>query len=255
VVGDGLPTLGAVLPGSDREGLPGPVDPTGAVNVRAAMAVAAVALATLETQDDPTPLDALVRRLEDVGTVPSLVCLLRARRHAATGDLSAAVRELRLAAQATDRLAPKLRPLVHATLGRLRVAQSPAALDDGIDACREGRRLAVLSACESNLTGATVPNEVIGLPSALLQVGFAGVIASSWKVDDLATAYLMTAFYQLWCQEGQEPAVALNRAQQWLRTATRADLTALLPGTEPEGDGRYSYANPRYWAAFAFTGA
>lgn len=78
------------------------------------------------------------------------------------------------------------------------------------------RRLAVLSACESILTDARLPNEAIGLPSVLLH-GFAGVIASSWKVDDLATAYLMTAFYHQWCEEGQEPAVALNLAQRWLR--------------------------------------
>jgi CHAT domain-containing protein len=118
------------------------------------------------------------------------------------------------------------------------------------------RRLAVLSACESNLTDVSLPNEVVGLPSALLQVGFAGVIASSWKVDDLATAYLMTAFYQQWCEEGQEPAVALNLAQRWLRRATRADLAAMLPDVTPDGDeGQYPYRHPRYWAAFAYTGA
>jgi hypothetical protein len=130
------------------------------------------------------------------------------------------------------------------TLRELRVALRPGR-----------RRLAVLSACESNVTGATVPNEVVGLPSALLQIGFSGVIASSWKVDDLATAYLMTAFYRQWCQEGHEPVIALNLAQQWLRTATRADLIALLPGVEPGGDGQYPYLDPRYWAAFAYTGA
>jgi hypothetical protein len=118
------------------------------------------------------------------------------------------------------------------------------------------RRLAVLSACESNLTDASLPNEVVGLPSALLQVGFAGVMASSWKVDDLATAYLMTAFYQQWCGEGQAPAVALNLAQRWLRTAALSDLTVMLPGVEPGGgDGEYPYRHPRYWAAFAYTGA
>jgi hypothetical protein len=117
------------------------------------------------------------------------------------------------------------------------------------------RRLAVLSACESNLTDASLPNEVVGLPSALLEVGFAGVIASSWKVDDLATAYLMTAFYQQWCVEGDEPAVALSLAQRWLRTATRSDLAAVLPGVEPGGDGEHPYREPRYWAAFAYTGA
>ncbi len=118
------------------------------------------------------------------------------------------------------------------------------------------RRLAVLSACRTNISGSAMPNEVIGLPSVLIQIGFAGVIATGWAVDDLATTYLMTAFYHRWCQEGDEPAVALNRAQQWLRTATRADLTAFLPGLLPVGGpGELPYAEPRYWAAFAYTGA
>ncbi|MET7419874.1 CHAT domain-containing protein [Dactylosporangium sp. NPDC005555] len=117
------------------------------------------------------------------------------------------------------------------------------------------RRLAVLSACETNLTEVTAPNEVVGLPSALLQVGFAGVVASAWKVDDLATAYLMTAFYHLWCGERHPPAVALNLAQRWLRHATRAELTAALPGTDPGGFDDQPFRDPRYWAAFAYTGA
>ncbi|MEV0006398.1 CHAT domain-containing protein [Micromonospora sp. NPDC050980] len=118
------------------------------------------------------------------------------------------------------------------------------------------RRLAVLSACQTNISGSALPNEGIGLPSALIQIGFAGVIATAWSVDDLATTYLMTAFYHLWCQEGHEPAVALNHAQHWLRTATRADLTALLTDIDPPGGfDECPYADPRHWAAFAYTGA
>ena len=118
------------------------------------------------------------------------------------------------------------------------------------------RRLAVLSACQTNRSGSALPNETVGLPSALIQIGFAGVIATAWSVDDLATTYLMVTFYRLWCQEGCEPAEALSRAQRWLRTATRTDLAALLPDVEPPGraDDR-PYVDPRYWAAFAYTGA
>jgi CHAT domain-containing protein len=139
---------------------------------------------------------------------------------------------------------------------RLCFADKQVTLSDLRTALTAGRRrLAVLSACETNVIGANLPNESIGLPAALLQLGFAGVIASAWKVDDLATAYLMTAFYDQWCGEGHEPAVALNRAQQWLRTATRTDLTTLLPGTVPADNGLLPYVNPHYWAAFAYTGA
>ncbi|WP_199516483.1 CHAT domain-containing protein [Nucisporomicrobium flavum] len=116
------------------------------------------------------------------------------------------------------------------------------------------RRLAVLSACHTNLVGSAMPNEVVGLPSALLQIGFAGVIATGWAVDDLATTYLMTAFYHFWCVDGDEPAVALHRARHWLRTATRADLAALVPEVVPP-PGDHAYAQPRFWAPFAYTGA
>jgi CHAT domain-containing protein len=114
----------------------------------------------------------------------------------------------------------------------------------------------VLSACETNLIDTSVPNELVGLPSALIQIGFAGVVAAAWKVDDLATAYLMTEFYRLWCRDGADPVIALNRAQVWLRSATRDDLRAAIPAVEPQGAiGEYPYRHPRYWAAFAYTGA
>ncbi|GAA4263579.1 CHAT domain-containing protein [Dactylosporangium darangshiense] len=132
----------------------------------------------------------------------------------------------------------------HITLQELRRALRPGR-----------RRLAVLSACQTNIIGSALPNEMVGLPSALIQIGFAGVIASAWAVDDLATTYLMAAFYRHWRREGTEPAVALGRAQRWLRGATWADLEALLPGVGPRDDAEYPYADPRYWAAFAYTGA
>jgi CHAT domain-containing protein len=140
---------------------------------------------------------------------------------------------------------------------RLSFADRDVTLDELRRTLRPGRRrLAVLSACQTNLTGAAMPNEMVGLPSALIQLGFAGVIASAWKVDDLATTYLMTAFYRQWRREGEEPAIALNHAQQWLRAATRVELAAQLPGVVPEGDitSQHPYADPRYWAAFAYTG-
>ena len=45
------------------------------------------------------------------------------------------------------------------------------------------RRLAILLACESLLTSSSLPNETLGLPSALLQLGFAGVIATDRRRD------------------------------------------------------------------------
>ncbi len=116
------------------------------------------------------------------------------------------------------------------------------------------RRLAIVSACDMHTTGTDLPNETIGLPSALLQLGFAGVIAASWPVNDRATAYLMVRFHREWRRGEVHPAVALTTAQRWLRDATPADLVALAPGLRPPDDGPRPFAHPVFWAAFAYTG-
>lgn len=59
-------------------------------------------------------------------------------------------------------------------------------------------RLAVLSACETALPGVELPDEVVALPTGLLQAGVAGVVASQWSVPDLSTAMLMAEFYRRW---------------------------------------------------------
>ncbi|MEU6151487.1 CHAT domain-containing protein [Actinosynnema sp. NPDC047251] len=121
----------------------------------------------------------------------------------------------------------------------------------------EPRRLAIVSACDMLNVGEDMPNESIGLPSALLQLGFAGVIAASWKVGDLASAYLMARFHHEWRSGGAHPAVALTVAQRWLQGATIEDLAAFAPSL-PLPDARYGrprpFAHPWHWAAFAYTG-
>jgi hypothetical protein len=97
-------------------------------------------------------------------------------------------------------------------------------------------RLAVLSACETGVVGTNLPDEVIGLPSALIQAGTAGVVASLWSVTDQSTALLMAAFYKYWKQEGLTPVAALRQAQLELRQ-------------NPD------FGHPFYWAAFTYTGA
>lgn len=134
-------------------------------------------------------------------------------------------------------------------------------------------RLAVLSACETALPGTELPDEVIGLPTGLLQAGVAGVVASQWSVPDRATAMLMTEFARLWAGGELPPAVALRQAQQWLRDTTngqklahwRAALKeepALPPDVVEEFVAALSFVEPddrdhtdlRAWAAFAHLG-
>jgi hypothetical protein len=133
-------------------------------------------------------------------------------------------------------------------------------------------RLAVLSACETSLPGTELPDEVVSLPTGLLQAGVAGVIASQWSVPDLATAILMTEFYRRWGD--LPPAVALRDAQQWVRDTTNdqkveeweqalSDGAAWLPRAAGEeliarlafldGDAR-GQAELGAWAGFAHIG-
>ena len=98
-----------------------------------------------------------------------------------------------------------------------------------------GARLATLSACETGVPGARLPDEVVSLPSAFIRAGFAGAIGSLWTVSEKSTAMLMIRFYQLWRAEGKQPVQALARAQKELREDTR-------------------FWHPFYWAAFYMTG-
>ena len=77
-------------------------------------------------------------------------------------------------------------------------------------------------------------NELIGLPTALVQAGTRGVIGSLWKVVDKSTALLMGEFHRLWRDEGASPIAALHDAQKHVRAC--------------------GYDDPFYWAPFSFTG-
>ena len=54
--------------------------------------------------------------------------------------------------------------------------------------------------------GTKLPDEVVALPTAMLQAGFAGVCGSLWSVADISTAMLMVRFYRLWRVDGLTPA-------------------------------------------------
>ena len=96
-------------------------------------------------------------------------------------------------------------------------------------------RLAVLSACETGIPGTELPDEIVSLPTGLVQAGVAGVVGSLWAVDDVSTLLLMRHFYDLWRNDGTEPSEALRQAQIRLRDTTQFD-------------------SPFYWAAFGYTG-
>ncbi len=93
-------------------------------------------------------------------------------------------------------------------------------------------RLVALSACQTAITEfRDIPDEVIGLPTGLVQAGVPGVVGTLWPVEDLSTALIMVRFYECYLRgdpgEGQgpmPPARALRRAQRWLRDVTADEL-------------------------------
>jgi CHAT domain-containing protein/Tfp pilus assembly protein PilF len=95
--------------------------------------------------------------------------------------------------------------------------------------------LVVLSACNTGL-GKDVKGEgLVGLVRGFMYAGSTRVVASLWKVDDDATAELMTRFYREMLEEKRSPAAALREAQvaMWRQRHRRA---------------------PYYWAAFVLQG-
>jgi CHAT domain-containing protein len=99
-------------------------------------------------------------------------------------------------------------------------------------------RLAFLAACESGTIGNRLPDEAVGLGTAFMQVGTAGVISPLWSVPAQSTAFLAKAFYSRWKGEGEPPVQALRAAQCWLRDQAQ--------------EGRWSH--PFYWAGFTLAG-
>jgi CHAT domain-containing protein/tetratricopeptide (TPR) repeat protein len=95
--------------------------------------------------------------------------------------------------------------------------------------------LVVLSACETGL-GKDIKGEgLVGLTRGFMYAGTSRVVASLWKVDDVATAELMKRFYRFMLQDRLAPAAALREAQ--LRMATQK-----------------RWADPYYWAGFVIQG-
>ena len=93
--------------------------------------------------------------------------------------------------------------------------------------------LVVLSACDTKLGKLSQGDDIIGLNRAFLHAGTSSVLASLWKVDDLATRDFMIAFY-LQLRFSTSMAHALQAAQRITRD---------------------KYPHPYYWAGFVLTGA
>jgi CHAT domain-containing protein len=137
----------------------------------------------------------------------------------------------------------------------------------------DGLELVVLSACQTGLTDfVRLPDEAIGLGTAILQTGAAVVVSTLWRVNDLSTALLMREFYATMQESSGKrtaPHVALRVAQQWLRQLTWRDLEYEIEDRAITPDEAYAafvkrrartvpteqpFSSPFYWGAFIATG-
>jgi CHAT domain-containing protein len=95
--------------------------------------------------------------------------------------------------------------------------------------------LVVLSACQTALGKEVRGEGLIGLTRGFMYAGSPRVVASLWKVDDVATAEFMKIFYQKMLKENMRPAAALREAKILMMKQKR-------------------WTSPYYWAAFELQG-
>lgn len=97
-----------------------------------------------------------------------------------------------------------------------------------------GTRLVVLSACETGLGKVRNGDGVQGLRRALVLAGSETQVLSLWKVDDAATAALMTDFYDR-LLAGKPRGEALSQAKHTVSSQER-------------------WSHPFFWSAFELSG-
>ncbi len=95
--------------------------------------------------------------------------------------------------------------------------------------------IVVLSACQTGLGKQIKGEGLVGLTRGFMYAGSPRVLVSLWKVDDQATAEILTRFYRLMLEKKLSPAESLREAQLEMQQETE-------------------WKSPYYWAAFVLQG-
>lgn len=95
--------------------------------------------------------------------------------------------------------------------------------------------LVVLSACQTALGKEIKGEGLVGLTRGFMYAGAPRVVASLWRIDDRASADIMSRFYAAMLKDGLRPAAALRAAQVSMLREKR-------------------WQSPHYWAAFTIQG-
>ncbi|GAB4124461.1 MAG: hypothetical protein Fur0027_02990 [Raineya sp.] len=118
--------------------------------------------------------------------------------------------------------------------------ESQSLLGDGVLTAYEmanldlsNTKIVVLSACETAKGEVSAGEGVFGLQRSLIVAGAKNIVMSLFKVDDAATADLMTEFYKSYLENSQNPQIAFKNAKKTIRE---------------------KYKKPIYWGAFIFLG-
>ncbi len=185
---------------------------------------------------------ALVMAYSDGGQLP---CVLDEARAVAGLLPGTCLLEARATREALIALAPRHRILHLAAHGEarldnpsfahLRLADGQLSAADVFNLILDGA-LVTLSACETGRAAVVGGDELVGLSRGFLFAGAATLVQSLWRVEDEATAHLMTHFYRA-LHRGQYRGAALREAQ-----------LALLD------EGGHA-GHPYFWAPFQLVGA
>lgn len=160
-----------------------------------------------------------------------------ANRAAALGDDVSSYRYVHFATHAfSNALHPELSGLVLSLVDRQGHDQEGFVAASEVFNLKLSADLVVLSACRTALGKEVRGEGLLGLTRAFMYAGAPRVVASLWRVDDAATAELMTRFYGgMLGPQKLRPAAALRAAQNAVR-------------------GQERWRDPYFWAGFVLQG-